>query len=61
MVAGEGHLVGQLQQPSKLHPPLDALDGVRVEMGKSLGLCRERGTVRGGEDGTEKWSASEGS
>lgn len=38
VLAGEGHLIGQLQQPAKLHPSLDTLDGVRVEVGESLSL-----------------------
>lgn len=38
VVTGEAHLVRQLQETAKLHPPLDTLDRVRIEVGESLGL-----------------------
>ena len=38
VVTGEADLVRKLQETSKLHPPLDALDRVRVEVSESLSL-----------------------
>ena len=38
MLAGEGHLVRQLQEATKLHTTLDAVDHVCVELQLGLGL-----------------------
>jgi len=44
VLAGKGGIIGQLKEPSKLHPPLDALNGVGVEVSKGFSL------KSGGED-----------
>lgn len=49
MLTGEGDLIRQLQQTPKLHPSLDALNGVCVEVSEGLTLRlreRERKRVR---------------
>lgn len=38
VLAGEGHLVRQLEETTKLHPSLDALNSVRTEVAKRLRL-----------------------
>ena len=38
VLAREGHLIGQLEQTTKLHPSLDTLNSVRTEVDKRLCL-----------------------
>lgn len=42
VLTGEGQLIRQVQEPTKLHPPLDALDGVRIQVGESLRLKKSK-------------------
>ena len=38
MLTGKGYFTWKLQEMTKLHSSLDALDGIGVEVGESLGL-----------------------